>query len=352
MLKQVVDLTENDKGRHTPGAQFSQQIIQQSPDDSQLEDSSQDPISAVLNSESNARQDALPADQALLGHRTSFVWNHMPNADPQHIYQNDKLWVEWRCAYCTRRYRESGGTRIISHHLKKEHHIEKDSPRQEKNKRARGAIESAMDAVARSGGYKKRRMEAVEVKAEYMVDPHVLELLIVRWFTSDSIPLSTVESDEFRALMADANRDIGAWLPSSGNTVKNWIIRHFVAEKAKKISSMAKARSLIHVSCDMAVSSNGLPIMVWMAHYIDEFGDLIVAPLAVREIQGSHDQDNLAKNSMEVLIEWEIAERIGYWVMDNARVNDALLRGISISKLRLSSCVLIDGRTTPPALCG
>lgn len=176
-----------------------------------------------------------------------------------------------------------------------------------------------MDAVAQSGGYKKRRMEPVEVKAEYMIDPHVLELLIVRWFTSDSIPLSTVESDDFRAVMAYINRDIGAWLPSSGNTIKNWIICHFVAEKAKKISSMAKARSLIYVSCDMAVSSNGLPIMVWMAHYIDESGDLIVAPLAVREIQGSHDQDNLAKHSMEVLIEWGIAERIGYWVMDTAK---------------------------------
>lgn len=87
MLKQVVDLTENDEGQYTPGAQFSQQIKQQSPDASQPKDSfSQDPIGAVLNSESNARQDALSADQALLRHRTSFVWNHMPNADPQHIY--------------------------------------------------------------------------------------------------------------------------------------------------------------------------------------------------------------------------------------------------------------------------
>jgi hypothetical protein len=92
--------------------------------------------------------------------------------------------------------------------------------------------------------------------------------------------------------------------------------------------------------------------MCWFAHFISEQGDLMAIPLAIKEIQGHHDKDTLGKASMEVILEWLFGERIGFWVMDGAFVNDAMLRVIAVCKLRLLSCALIGGNISPPACCG
>jgi len=55
--------------------------------------------------------------------RFSSVWNHMPDPNPQTIYIDNKGNRQWRCQHCTRRYAESGGTRIITNHLKLVHRI-------------------------------------------------------------------------------------------------------------------------------------------------------------------------------------------------------------------------------------
>ena len=56
--------------------------------------------------------------------RTTWVWNHMPDPDPQTQYFNKNTGKpEWRCRYCTRRYATTGGTRAIMEHLKT-HNIE------------------------------------------------------------------------------------------------------------------------------------------------------------------------------------------------------------------------------------
>src|SRR5258708_36455453 len=53
--------------------------------------------------------------------RTSFVWKHMPGP-VNSIYTRGQR-VYWRCKYCTKEYRESGGTGYIALHLKTAHDI-------------------------------------------------------------------------------------------------------------------------------------------------------------------------------------------------------------------------------------
>ncbi len=80
-----------------------------------------------------------------------------------------------------------------------------------------------MDSAARHAGHKRRRLEEEDeepVPEKYALDPHVLELLFVRWFAKGAVPLSIIECEEFRALLAYINRDINTWLPSSAETIK------------------------------------------------------------------------------------------------------------------------------------
>jgi hypothetical protein len=48
----------------------------------------------------------------------------------------------------------------------------------------------------------------------------------------------------------------------------------------------------------------------------------------LREIQGSHDGENIAPIVEEVLEEWGIISKLGYLQMDNASNNDTMIRAL------------------------
>jgi hypothetical protein len=78
----------------------------------------------------------------------------------------------------------------------------------------------------KKSSHKRRRQEPKdkEVQELYHIDPHVLELLFVRWFARGLIPFTMIDYEEFRTLLAYINYDIDAWLLGLANTVKEWIL--------------------------------------------------------------------------------------------------------------------------------
>src|ERR1700752_3326730 len=71
--------------------------------------------------------------------RTSWIFQHMPDKDPETVYRNGITnKEEWRCKYCTKTYALSGGTSAPTAHLvavvPKGHSIQLNSPRVEKAK--------------------------------------------------------------------------------------------------------------------------------------------------------------------------------------------------------------------------
>ena len=53
--------------------------------------------------------------------------------------------------------------------------------------------------------------------------------------------------------------------------------------------------------------------------------------LALKVVEGAHDGENLSKYVMDVISEWGIASKLGYFNMDNAPNNDTMLKAISLS---------------------
>lgn len=90
--------------------------------------------------------------------RFSWIWNQMLDTDPQTIYLDSKGNRQWRCQHCSRKYMESGGTRIITHHLKNAHHITEKSAGEEQRERVVRSIELAMENARVSTGFKRRRI--------------------------------------------------------------------------------------------------------------------------------------------------------------------------------------------------
>lgn len=271
--------------------------------------------------------------------RWAWVWMHMPSEKMDHIYRDKKGRIEWRCQHCSKTYLESGGTRIIVNHLKG-HGINNKSARQERLHRVQGSIEQAMAVARASSGYKRRRLYLPDDspnKAEadtYRIDPHVLELLIVRWMSSCSIALHMVENDEFRALLNYLYRDIDAWLPTTHRTISNWIFRTRDEHKATKMEALLNAKSVIHIILDLWTSPTTLSVLGVVFSFVGQNGLHQTITAAMREIDGSHSGNNIAKHLLDIVKEWGITNKLGWIIMDNATSNDTMMEKLSDGESR------------------
>jgi hypothetical protein len=114
----------------------------------------------------------LPSSSVIQRTRTSFVWKHLPGPINS-IYTRGQR-VYWRCKYCTKEYRESGGTGYIALHFKTAHDIH-DTVKQQKASAQQLSIASAFQQGEESQ-CKRRRLNS----SPSSLNPATLEQLFVR----------------------------------------------------------------------------------------------------------------------------------------------------------------------------
>ena len=96
---------------------------------------------------------------------------------------------------------------------------------------------------------------------------------------------------------------------------------------------MHSTQHKIHLSLDIWTSPNALPTLGVVAHYISEDNELEHTVLALNEIQGPHEGENVALVVLEIVEDWGIVSKLGWLQMDNASNNDTLIRALSRRKL-------------------
>lgn len=101
-------------------------------------------------------------------------------------------------------------------------------------------------------------------------------------------------------------------------------------EKQTRIrQKLSHAKSQVNISFDLWSSSNGLPLCGVVGHFIDHEGFLRTLLLGLRELIGEHSGENIAGVVADVIRDYRIASRIGYFVLDNAKNNDTALQMLS-----------------------
>jgi Fe-S cluster assembly iron-binding protein IscA len=55
--------------------------------------------------------------------------------------------------------------------------------------------------------------------------------------------------------------------------------------------------------------------------------------LTLKEVDGAYTRENLASVVYNVTVDWGIAGNLGYFVIDNANVNNRMLKDLSFCKL-------------------
>jgi hypothetical protein len=267
--------------------------------------------------------------------RTSWVYNHMVDKDPETRYRNKKGHLEWRCAYCPDGiYKIEAGTASITRHLGDKHAVQKGAPRDGiivKNNQT--SMEQAL-ALAEGQIHKRRRLNpiGVTIPEHIELDGNVVEVLLVKLLSACSLPLRIVECQEFQDFVTYLNHDINQYLPRSHHTIRTWVMRQRDEMKQRVMEDIHNARSKIHISCDIWTSPNDLPIIGFIATYVTSNNHLRRRTLALKEIQGDHSGLNLSGVTMEVLQDWQLISNLGYFMMDNASNNDTMIKHLSRGK--------------------
>ena len=254
----------------------------------------------------------------------------------QEVFYNNEGAEVWPCKYCAasgtkKEYLCSGGTRNIETHLAKSHNIFESSPMEKRLEAQQLSIQEALDSAELNPSKKRKLTE--ETPYEKILDGAVLESLYVRWISTDNQALRLVQCPEFRALLTYLNSNINVFLVNSPSSCNAWVYNQYTIEMARIKARIQSARTKVHISLDIWTSPNCLPILAIIAHYISVEGVLEDAVLAMVEIQGTHDGENVAPQVEEVLNQWGILPNLGYFQMDNASNNDTLLRAFAKSKL-------------------
>jgi hypothetical protein len=246
------------------------------------------------------RRDEAP----LRNQSSSWIWDH----GTEYRSIEDLHGVKWwKCTHCKRPklYRQDHGTKAVNRHLKGKHRIEPASTRQ-KAKKPRDTVTSLL----------------------FNLSVSKFRWLLIRWIVCCQIIFSVVQHPYFQELIDTICPSLQKHMVSSGNTIRSWIMKEYDQAKLQVRQQLKQARSRAHISFDCWNGKFGKPFVVVVAHYLDLNLRNRSVLLSLREIEGTHTGENLAEAIVPVLEEYDLADRLGFFIADNASNNDTCIRYI------------------------
>ena len=115
---------------------------------------------------------------------------------------------------------------------------------------------------------------------------------------------------------------LASQIPWSRSSQRRQLETIYEQKKSSVKASLKAAASRIHLAFDLWTSSNNYAIMAVSSHFLDTKGMQQQRLLALARQGGAHTGDNLATTLLQVVKDWEIQDRIGTLVSDNASSND------------------------------
>ncbi|KJZ68851.1 hypothetical protein HIM_11754 [Hirsutella minnesotensis 3608] len=258
--------------------------------------------------------------------RTGWVWEH--GFDIEQDGSERRFWLCRTChrkkSICTHMY-DAASTSQANSHMENVHRINRDGPILSQRKRQR----TLLDMVDLDCSQPKEQALMNAFVASF--EPARFQQLLIRWVACDNIPFHKLESSYFRDLMAYANSAIveSGSLPTH-STVRNWIVRSFDRHKGVVTELLSRSLSRINISFDAWSSRKFVSLLGLTVHFLDDEGKFRTFLLGLPRIEGRHSGENLADRVSEIIHEYGIQDRIGYFVTDNAESNDTCLEDLSV----------------------
>lgn len=201
----------------------------------------------------------------------------------------------WICARCDAKRQfvaldARRQTSSVWSHLEIAHRIRKDGKR---------TLEEDSSQLMLDG---RRTTQAEQPLPRAWADEFCRRMLI--WMVATHTPFRSIEDDSFRDLLTHLNKPaVTQLLPSSGNTVKAWVMDRFSNAQLGVSKLLAKASSKIHLSWDLWTSPYNAAMLAVCCHFVDESLARRHILLALRPIRGDHTGLNQSAAVWAVVVE-------------------------------------------------
>jgi hAT family C-terminal dimerisation region len=149
--------------------------------------------------------------------------------------------------------------------------------------------------------------------------------LLIQWVICMNQPFIQAVSKYFRRILQYLSPQAAKTLPTSPNTIRSWILSTYNESKETVRKSLNESPSAIHFSFDLWTSPNSYAILGVIGHWVDVHGILRTALLGMRRLDGAHSGENICEAFWEVVLDYGLTKRIGYFMLDNATSNDTAL---------------------------
>jgi hypothetical protein len=151
------------------------------------------------------------------------------------------------------------------------------------------------------------------------------------WVAADNQSLRVIETPQFRELIEAANPLAEAVLWRNHQSLRDAIIAEYHSYVPAVAAHLGEAQSLIHISFDNWTSTGGkLALTGVCVHHLNSSGKLVDYLLGLPELHGAHSGDNIASVVSATMQLFGVdAEKVGYFVLDNAYNNDTAVAALA-----------------------
>jgi hypothetical protein len=147
----------------------------------------------------------------------------------------------------------------------------------------------------------------------------------VRKVADQNLSFEFPTSESFQAYVYAIRSDAAEHLPASSTTIRTWILEAYRAQKEVMVEVLHAAPGQVHITADVWTSPNDIALLGVIGHFVNENGWVDHIILGLREIEGLHNGENLCSVLLQVLSEYQVWTKVGYFVLDNATNNDTML---------------------------
>jgi hypothetical protein len=151
----------------------------------------------------------------------------------------------------------------------------------------------------------------------------------VRWAVTTNQSLRQVSSQPQLFLLTFQQPRLENLIPTSANTIRDWIIQAASSAKEKIEKSLSQATSSITISFDNWTADNGLDFLGMTPHYLDASLCPRAVLLGLCDTRGSHSCESIAEEVLRVINDYDVTEKVQYFMADNATANDRAIRVLS-----------------------
>ncbi|KAI8411355.1 hypothetical protein FOFC_07949 [Fusarium oxysporum] len=282
------------------------------------------------------KQSLDPVSKRAKGRTNKSTWNEArgPYEERGEKARDTSYHEIWYCKHCDSTKKPNSITTNLSRarkHLRDFHGIRviEHVERSDLKKQQHGTI---TDLFGRQEERQAHRDLNAEKYLANAINIPAFEEALARLLAVRNIAHTFIEYPEFHAVILSCNYMARDVLLRSRRAVPKLLKKTFAQHKQGLFKKLHNSlSSMVHFTIDMWTSSEQkAAYQAIVVHFVDaETRGVAQALLSLREFKGSHNGKLQAKAFLEVVEEYDLRGKVGYFTMDNHDANDTMLGDIA-----------------------